>query len=156
RDQVFLAGPALVGGVPLLLNVWSVLPVIFGVLAAFFGATHAVANDDLRHALAASSGVLALGAFVMRQRMKFETQSLRYQKRLAETVYFRNLANNAGVLDLLVGAGEEQDIKEAFLGYAELLKAGRSLGKAELDAAIEQFLRAGLKLDVDFEIQDAL
>ena len=113
-------------------------------------------DEDLRHALTAASGLVAVGAFVMRQRMKFETQSLRYQKRLADTVYFRNLANNAGVLDLMIGAGEEQDVKEAFLAYSCLLKHGQPMGKGELDICAEQFLREKLKLEIDFEIQDAL
>ncbi len=156
RDQVFLAAPALVGGVPVLLNLWPALTVIFAVLAAYIGMGRAIADDELRHALTAASGLFAVGAFVMRQRMKFETQSLRYQKRLADTVYFRNLANNAGVIDLLIGAGEEQDSKEAFLAYWVLLKAGHPMGKGELDMAAEQFLHDRLKLEVDFEIEDAL
>ena len=101
-------------------------------------------------------GLLALGAFVMRQRMKFETQNLRYQKQLAETVYFRNLANNAGVLDLLIGAGEEQDTKEAFLAYWVLLRAGHAMGRGELDMEAEQFLKERLQLEVNFEIHDAI
>ncbi len=156
RDQIFLAGPALVGGVPILINLWSALTVIFAVFAAYFGLGHSVSNDELRHALTAASGLVAVGAFVMRQRMKFETQSLRYQKRLAETVYFRNIANNAGVLDLLINEGEEQDAKEAFLAYAVLLKSDRPMAKGELDIAAEEFLRDRLSLEVNFEIQDAL
>jgi hypothetical protein len=81
---------------------------------------------------------------------------LRYQKQLADTVYFRNLANNAGVLDLLVGAGEEQDAKEAFLAYWALRRAGGALAKAEIDRAAEAFLRERFALEIDFEIQDAL
>jgi hypothetical protein len=92
----------------------------------------------------------------MRQRLKYEAQTLRYQKKLADTVYFRNLANNAGVLDLLVGAGEEQDAKEAILAYGLIRRAGKALAKAEIDAAAEAFLRERFGLDVNFEIQDAL
>jgi hypothetical protein len=106
--------------------------------------------------LAAVSGLVAVGAFVMRQRLKYEAQTLRYQKQLADTVYFRNIANNSGVLDLLVGAGEEQDAKEAFLAYATLRREGRPLAKAELDKFCETFLRERFNLDVDFEVQDAL
>jgi len=71
-------------------------------------------------------------------------------------VYFRNLANNAGVLDLLVGAGEDQDAKEAFLAYWALSNAGKALNKAEIDGLAEAFLREHLKLDVNFEIDDGL
>jgi hypothetical protein len=156
RDQIFLAAPAVATGVPVLLNLWPALTVLFAVLAAFFGAQGVIEDNELKRALAAMSGLVAVGAFVMRQRLKYEAQTLRYQKQLADTVYFRNLANNAGVLDLLTGAGEEQDAKEAFLAYWAIRNAGRALTTAEIDAAAETFLREQFRLDVNFEISDAL
>lgn len=156
RDQVLLAGPAIVAGTPVVLNLWPALTVIFAVVAAYFGARGAIEQNQLKSALAAVSGLVAVGAFVMRQRLKYEAQSLRYQKQLADTVYFRNLANNAGVIDLLVGAGEEQDSKEAFVAYWTLLHANRPMAKGELDMACEEFLRGKLNLDLNFEIGDAL
>ncbi len=156
RDQVFLAAPAIAGGVPVLVNLWPALTVLFAVLAAYFGARGVIDDSQLKRALAAISGLAAVGAFVMRQRMKYEAQTLRYQKQLAETVYFRNIANNAGVLDLLIGEGEDQDIKEASLAYWCLLRAGKPLPKSDLDKAAEQFLREQFQLDIDFEIGDAL
>jgi hypothetical protein len=156
RDQAMLAGPAVVAGVPVLLNLWPAMTVIFAVLAAYFGAQGVIEESELKRALAAVSGLVAVGAFVMRQRLKYEAQTLRYQKQLADTVYFRNIANNTGVLDLLVGAGEEQDSKEAFLAYAILRRESRPLAKTEIDKLCETFLREQLGLEIDFEIQDAL
>ncbi|MBI3440095.1 MAG: DUF3754 domain-containing protein [Proteobacteria bacterium] len=156
RDQVFLAAPAIVAGAPVLLNLWPALTVIFAVLAAYFGARGAIEESQLRRALAAASGLIAVGAFVMRQRLKYETQTLRYQKQLADTVYFRNLANNTGVIDLVVGAGEEQDVKEALIAYWALRRAGGTLTKDEIDAAAEDFLRARFGIEIDFEVTDAL
>lgn len=156
RDQVFLAAPAVATGVPVLLNIWPALTVLFAVIAAFFGAQGMIEENDLKRALAAISGLCAVVAFVMRQRLKVEATNLRYQKRLADTVYFRNLANNAGVIDLLVGAGEEQDAKEAMLAYWVLARAGRALTKEEIDARAETFLRERFGFSVNFEIADAL
>lgn len=156
RDQVFLAAPAIVAGAPVLLNLWPALTVIFAVLAAYFGARGVIEQSELRRALAAASGLIAVGAFVMRQRMKYETQGLRYQKQLADTVYFRNLANNTGVIDLVVGAGEEQDVKEALIAYWALRRAGGALTKDEIDAAAEAFLRERFAIEIDFEVSDAL
>jgi hypothetical protein len=156
RDQVFLAAPAVATGVPVLLNLWPALMVLFTVIAAFFGAQGVIEENELKRAVAALSGLAAVGAFVMRQRLKYEATNLRYQKRLSDTVYFRNLANNAGVLDLLVGAGEEQDAKEALLAYWALTNAGRALRKDEIDAAAETFLRERFGFVVDFDIVDAL
>jgi hypothetical protein len=156
RDQVFLAAPAIVAGAPVLLNLWPALTVIFAVLAAYFGARGVIEQSELRRALAAASGLIAVGAFVMRQRLKYETQTLRYQKQLADTVYFRNLANNTGVIDLVVGAGEEQDVKEALIAYWALRRAGGALTKEEIDAAAEAFLRERFAIEIDFEVSDAL
>jgi hypothetical protein len=156
RDQFFLAAPAIATGVPVLLNLWPALTVIFAVLAAYFGAQGVIEDSELKRALAAMSGLVAVGAFVMRQRLKYEAQTLRYQKQLADTVYFRNLANNAGVLDLLIGAGEEQDAKEAILAYGMLRRAQKPLAKGEIDNFAEAFLRERFGLQIDFEIQDAL
>ncbi len=155
-DQVFLAAPALIGGIPIATQIIPAVTVLFAVLAVFFGARGAIENSELQRALAAASGLIAVGAFVMRQWMKYERQTLKYQKQLAETVYFRNAANNEGVLDALIGAGEDQDVKESILAYWALARAQRPLSKEEIDAAVEAFLRDKLSLDCDFEIEDAL
>ncbi|MBX3431269.1 MAG: DUF3754 domain-containing protein [Hyphomonadaceae bacterium] len=156
RDQAMLAGPAVIAGVPVLLNLWPALTVVFAVLAAYFGAQGVIEESELKRALAAVSGLVAVVAFIMRQRLKYEAQTLRYQKQLADTVYFRNLANNSGVLDLLIGAGEEQDAKEAFLAYSVLRREAWPLTKTEIDNFCEALLREKFALEIDFEIHDAL
>jgi len=156
RDQAWLAAPAIIAGAPVLINLWPALTVLGAVLAAYFGAQGVIEESELKRAVAAISGLVAVGAFVMRQRLKYEAQTLRYQKRLADTVYFRNLANNAGVIDLVAGAGAEQDVKEALLAYAVLRDAARPLTQAEIDVGAEAFLRERFGLAVNFEIHDAL
>lgn len=156
RDQVMLAGPALVAGTPVLLNLWPALTVLGAVVASYFTAGQVIDNEGLTRAVAALGGLVALGAFVMRQRLKLEATTLRYHKRLADTVYFRNLANNSGVLDMVMGAGEEQDAKEAFLAYWALRVAGAPLTKADIDRRAEAFLRERFELAINFEIDDAL
>ena len=155
RDQVVLGVPAIAGGAPLLIQLFNAVPVIFAVAAAYFGMQGAVSQDRLQHALAALSGVIALGAFLMRQRLKFDRQRLVYQRRLAETVYFHTVANNAGVIDGLVGAAEAQDAKEAILAWWALRVNG-PMAKGALDKAVEAVLRETFALDLDFEIGDAL
>jgi hypothetical protein len=156
RDQLIMGVPAVAGGVPLLTQIGPALVVIFTVIAAYFGLEGAQLTDDaLKRALAAMSGLVALGAFVMRQRLKYDRQKLFYQKQLSETVYFHTIANNAGVIDGLVGAAEEQDVKEALLAYHTLLANG-PMSKDALDKAVELFLRETFAMDVDFEIGDAM
>lgn len=156
RDQLILGVPAVAGGVPLLTQIGPAMIVIFTVLAAVFGFEGAHLTDDaLKRALAALSGLVALGAFLMRQRLKFDRQKLFYQKQLADTVYFHTIANNVGVIDGLVNAAEEQDVKEALLAYHTLLTQG-AMTKEALDKAVEQFLREGFGMEIDFEIGDAM
>jgi hypothetical protein len=155
HDQVFLAAPALIGGAPIAMQIVPAVTVLFAVVAAYFGTRAAIDNSALQRALAAASGLIAVGAFVGRQWLKYERQTLKYQKQLADTVYFRNLANNSGVLDALIGAGEEQDVKEALLAYWTLRRAGKALTHEELDEAIEAFLLQRFATHADFEVGDA-
>ncbi len=156
RDQLILGVPAIAGGIPLLTQLGPALTVIFAVIAGVLGFEGGkLTEDNLKRALAALSGLVALGAFLMRQRLKFDRQRLFYQKQLADTVYFHTIANNAGVLHGLIGAAEEQDVKEAMLAYHTLL-AGGPMTREELDKAAEAFLRETFNMDVDFEIGDAL
>ena len=61
----------------------------------------------------------------MRQWLKYQRQSLMYQKELTDNIYFRNVNNNAGIFDSIIGAAEEQECKEAFLAYYFLSAASR-------------------------------
>jgi predicted transcriptional regulator YdeE len=54
---------------------------------------------------------------VLRQWVKYQRRSLKYQIELTDNIYYRNVNNNAGVFDYLIGAAEEQECKEAFLAY---------------------------------------
>jgi len=87
-DQVVLGVPAIAGGAPLLLQLANALPVIFAVIAAYFGVKGAITKDALQRALAALSGIVALAAFLMRQRLKFDRQRLVYQRRLSTIARF--------------------------------------------------------------------
>jgi hypothetical protein len=116
----------------------------------------AVRDEQVTAALAGLSGFVALGGFVVRQWVKFQRQSLLYQKQLADNIYFRNVNNNAGIFDYLIGAAEDQDCKETFLAYHFLLAPGDRPLQNELDRRIEGWLRQTFGVDVDFECDDAL
>ena len=137
RDQVLLAGPAIIAGVPVLLNLWPALTVIFAVLAAYFGAQGVIEESELKRALAAVSGLVAVGAFVMRQRLKYEAQTLALSEAARRHRLFPQSRQQCGRARSLVGAGEEQDAKEAFLAYAMLRREGRPL----VQSGDRQFLR---------------
>jgi len=155
-DKLFLGVPALAGGVPILLNLASTVTVLFLVIGFYLGISGAVQEDQMKTAFAAMSGLVALGGFIMRQWMKYQRQSLMYQKELTDNVYFRNVNNNAGIFDYIIGAAEEQECKEAFLAYYFLSTAPAAPTQGELDRHIEGWLKDTFALDLDFEVEDAL
>ena len=153
---MFLGLPAIAGGIPILINIYTTITVLFLVLGFYLGVSATVEDKDMKAALAALSGLVALGGFVLRQWVKYQRQSLRYQIELTDNIYYRNVNNNAGVFDYLIGAAEEQECKEAFLAYYFLLAAGPPTTQGELDRHVEKWLKATFRVDVDFEVAEAL
>ncbi len=80
----------------------------------------------------------------------------KYQLNLTESLYYQNLDNNAGVLCRLLDEAEEQENREAMLGYFFLWRAARPTTAEELDGQIEQFLAKLFGRQLDFEVSDAL
>jgi hypothetical protein len=156
RDKLLLSGPALVGGVPILLKLASTITVLFLVIGFYFGLSASVEKEETAGALAAVSGLVALGGFIMRQWMRYQKQSLQYQKELTDNVYFRNVNNNAGIFDAVIGAAEDQECKEAFLAYYFLSTAAQASRQAELEQHVESWLRQAYGVEVAFKIDDAL
>ena len=155
RDQLILGVPALVGGIPILLKLASTLTVLFLVAGFYLGLSSAVRDDEMAGALAAISGLIALGGFIVSQWVRFQRQSLMHQKILSDNVYYRNINNNAGIFDYIIGEAEEQECKEAFLAYYFLLAEGAPTEDA-LDRRIEAWLKKAFGADIDFECDDAL
>ena len=61
--------------------------------------------------------LLLFGGFIVTQWVRYQRQSLKYQIELTDNIYYRNINNNAGIFDYVIGAAEEQQAKEAFLAY---------------------------------------
>ncbi len=155
-DMLSLGVPALAGGIPIILKLLPTLAVLFAVAAVYLGFAGTVQDDDMKKALAALSGLVALGGFLTRQWLKYQRESLKYHKEIADNVYFRNITNNASVLETIIGAAEEQECKEALLAYYFLATAAAPLTQGELEQRIEQWLRERFTLDVTFDIGAAL
>jgi Protein of unknown function (DUF3754) len=156
RDKLLLSGPALAGGLPILLKLASTITVLFLVIGFYLGLSASVADNEMTGALAALSGLLALGGFITRQWLRYQRQSLKYQKELTENVYFRNVNNNAGIFDYMIGAAEDQECKEAFLAFYFLCTAASAPTEAELEDRIEAWLAQAFGVEVGFKVGDAL
>jgi hypothetical protein len=155
-DHVTLGVPALIGGIPILIKLASTVTVLFLVAAFYLGLTGTIGDHDAERALAALSGLFALGAFLLRQWGNFHRQSLMHQKELTDNIYYRNVNNNSGIFNYIIGEAEEQDWKEALLAYYGLLTAAAPLTREALAARITELLARVFGVSTDFEIDDAL
>jgi hypothetical protein len=81
-----------------------------------------------------------------------------YNLNLVQVLYYQNLDSNAGVLLRIIDEAEEQECREAILGYFFLWRFAGEKGwlPAELDDYIELELERVADLKIDFEIGDAL
>jgi hypothetical protein len=88
----------------------------------------------------------------------FQVAQQTYTLQLTQSLYYQNLDNNGGVMFRLLDEAEEQEAREILLAYFHLWRFAGEEGwtLAELDKSIERSLREWLKVDVDFEIRDAL
>jgi hypothetical protein len=156
RDKLLLSGPALIGGLPILLKLASTITVLFLVIGFYLGLSGSMKGDEMAAAFAAVSGLVALGGFVMRQWLRYRHQALKYQKELTDNIYFRNANNNAGIFDAMIGAAEDQECKEAFLAYWFLCTATASSSPSDLKERIEGWLRRTFGIEVDFAVAETL
>jgi len=156
KDRLWLGIPAVLGGIPILIKLATTMTVLFLVAGFYAGLGGSVKEADTAGALAAVGGLVALGGFVMQQWMKFQRQTLLYQKILSENVYFRNVNNNGGVFDYIIGEAEEQQCKKAFLTYRFLQFPGDGPTEAALNERIAKWLQTTFGVSVDFDSADVI
>lgn len=93
---------------------------------------------------------------LVRQITKFFNQRNEYMMTLAQNLYFHNLANNRGVLTLLVDRAEEEDIKEEILLYAFLCRIpNQPTNLTTAKTEIESFLQTHFNVTIEFDVKDA-
>jgi hypothetical protein len=156
RDKFVLGVPAIASGLPILLKLYATITVLFLVLGFYLGVAGSVRDKDMATALAALGGLVALGAFVATQWVKYQRRSLRYQTEITDNVYYRNINNNAGIFDYIIGAAEDQECKEAFLAYHFLRTAASPPTAGELESRIEGWLAETFGVDTGFNVGNAL
>ena len=155
-DKLLLGVPAIAGGIPILLNLYATITVLFLVIGFYLGVSGAVQDKDMKTALGALTGLVALGGFIVGQWVKYQRQSLKHQIELTDNVYYRNINNNAGIFDYIINAAENQASKGAMLAYHFLYMSPAALTAEELDGRIEGWLYKTFGLELDFKVNDAL
>ncbi len=165
KDRLLLVVPALGAAIPLLLKV---LPSIGLLVAAVLLVTmgpeitgrfgfQVDSSSSLYPLLAAvlSTGA-ALGGFAVRQYTKYKSKRLKFLKKVTDTLFFKNLVTNEGVLYSLTDAAEEELCKEAILVYYHLLTAAEPLDRMRLDERIEGWMNRSFGTRIDFDIDKTL
>jgi hypothetical protein len=100
----------------------------------------------------------ALLGYGYKQWYGYQTTRTAFSLRLTQSLYYQTLGTNLSVLFHLLDEAEEQECREALLGYYYLWRYGGSEGwtAKNLDDYVEMDLERLANLKVDFEIEDAL
>lgn len=154
-DQVMLGVPAVLGGVAILGKLGATALLVAGFVMFWMGMREHPVSIGQGELIALGAAFFTLSMFVNRQLGRFKFRRLQFFKVLADSLYYRNLDNNAGVIHRLIDSAEEEEAKEAILGFA-FLHVGGTATAAELDARVESWFDQDLKVPVDFEVDDAL
>jgi hypothetical protein len=155
-DKLLLGVPAIGGAIPILIT--KVLPhvvLIFSVLVAYLAGEKVKQGKWIQAVIQGTIALFAIAAYSWRQWEKFKNRRLKYLKTLTESLYFRNLDNNAGVFFHLIDSAEEEESKEAILAYYFLLTEGPRDAES-LDRRIEEWFAEKHQTVLDFEVDGAL
>lgn len=162
KDRLLFGVPAVGAAVPVILRVLPSFGLVIGILwLVIFGpsaVTQALnANEEnLRNfypvLTALLTAVIALGGFAFKQYNSYKNKRIKFQKDVTDTLFFRNLENNAGVFHGIIDAAEEEETKEIILVFYHLLTHPEPLTPDELDNRIEEWFEEQFDTQVDFDI----
>ena len=156
-DKLMIAVPALLGsGAIFTTKVGPSLLLFGGLLGYWFGISSEPVKLDQGVMLAIVIGVVGLGSYIWKQFVNFKNRKLTYMQTLTESLYFKNLDNNAGVFHRLVDDAEEEECKEAILGYYFLLTKSDLNTVSSLDEGVEAWFKERWDCALDYEVEDAL
>jgi hypothetical protein len=154
KDKVLLWIPALAGGLILFFS--RILPSIIVTYRAYQKG-EAINTEELEDTIFQVAVALGfIGYYVIRQFKRFLHKKIEFSKKLTESLYFKNIANNAGVFPSLIQEAEEEEIKETIIAYIFLYKSDTHLSIDELDEKIEKWFKNKMNCDVDFDVENAL
>ena len=155
-DKLLIGVPALISGIVV---VSTKLLATLGLLVLLAGFLLGVRDEpvelDQATLVTLGAGLASVGGYLTRQFTKFKSRKVEFMRALADNLYFRNLDNDVGVFHHLVDAAEEEEVKEALLGWYFLRVAG-PLTSTELDDAVEGWLADRWDCHMDFEVDDGV
>jgi len=156
-DKLFIGVPAAIsGGVVFTTKLGASLVLAGSLIGFWLGLSSEPAELNQTSLMVLLAGLIALGGYLWKQFNNFNNRKMRFMQTLTQSLYFKNLDNNAGVFHRLANDAEEEECKEAILAYYFLLCSEKSMNRAGLDKKIEQWLADKWQCRVDFEINDAI
>jgi len=166
KDRVLFGLPAIGAAATVVIKVLPSFTLVLGVLLLMvlgesvatqtLGVTHENSNDTYLLLTTVLTAVIALGGYAVKQYNSYKNKYIKFQKDVTETLFFRNLVNNAGVFHGIIDAAEEEETKEIILIYYHLLIHPKPLTSGALDDAIETWFEEKFATKVDFDIEKAL
>lgn len=165
KDRLLFGVPAIGAAVPVLLRALPQILLVIGVIlfltmgpevAAKWGADETRIRNFMPVMAALLSLVVALGGFAVKQYNSYKTKQMKFLKNVTDTLFFRNLSSNAGVLQSLIDTAEEEECKEIILVYYHLLTGPEALTATQLDNDIEAWMEQRFGVKIDFDINGPL
>ncbi|MDJ1176574.1 TMEM143 family protein [Roseofilum capinflatum] len=165
KDRLILIGSAIGAAIPLMIKILPQVVIIVGVILFFTGTLPGMENmkadeEDVRNLtpalLATLSLLLAFGGFAFKQYNSYKNKKIKFQKKVTETLFFKNLANNTSVFHALIDTAEEEECKEIILVYYHLLTSGKPMTPEDLDDRIESWMETTWNCQIDFDINGPL
>jgi hypothetical protein len=165
KDRLLFGIPAIGAAVPLILKILPQLLLILSAILFIIAGTSEPINGNVDEQqaenimpvlVATLSLIMALGGFAFKQYSSYKSKKIKFQKKVTDTLFFKNIATNAGVLGALVDSAEEEECKEIILAYYHLLVHPEPLTPEELDDRVEHWMEHKFKTTIDFDIHGPL
>ncbi|MFK5926178.1 MAG: TMEM143 family protein [Desulfuromusa sp.] len=163
KDKLLMGGIAVGGGAMValkasagLIAMASILWLMTRSIITSGGEVPPLGPVEISGMVGGMAALAAIGLFLFKQWNGYKNRKIRFMKTLGDNLYFKNLDNNAGVFYHIIADAEEEEFKEALLGYIFLLQTKTGLTASALDAAIEDWFQNTYDAPINFEIEDAL
>ena len=161
KDRLKLIIPAFGAAIPVIIKAIPQLTLLIGAIFFLtFGTTQIlgieVNEENVRNFVpvltALLSLIMVLGGYAFKQYSNYKSKIIVFRKKVTDTLFFKNQANNASVFYSLIDAAEEEECKEIILVYYHLLTSKTPLTSSELDDLVEAWMDEKFNVKIDFDI----
>lgn len=156
RDIPFNDLEALLPHAEAAMSIFDRLKVAGGGAGAFGGVAWKLLTGTAVLGQLAWAGIVALFGLTFRAFFGYRRAKHHRSAQMTHNLYYRIVANNAGVLELLLGSIGQEELKEAVLGYALLRHKPEIASAQELSEVAAAWLDETFEVKVDFDADDAV